>query len=62
MLSPGQGGAAVHLHVHQGAVLSRPGLLQHLKDGHRAAVHDVHLATADGQACQVEVGRQQLLL
>lgn len=53
---------ALYLHVHQGAVLSGPGLLQDLKDGHRAAVHDVHLTAADGQAGQFEVSRQQLLL
>lgn len=51
-----------YLHVHQRAVLSGPGLLQDLKDGHGAAIHDVHLALADAQPGQSEFGLQQLLL
>ena len=51
-----------YLHVDQSAVLGRPGSLQDLKDGHGAAVHDVHLTLADGQPGQREIGHQQLLL
>ena len=51
-----------YLHVHQRAVLSGPGLLQNLKDGHGAAVHDVHLALTDREPSQRELRLQQLLL
>lgn len=63
-MSPAGGSAALsaYLHVHQRAVLSGPGLLQNLKDGHSAAIHDVHLALADGEPGQVELGLQYLLL
>lgn len=54
--------SAVYLHVHQGAVLSGPGLLQDLKDGHCAPVHDVHLTAADDQTGQIKVCGQHLLL
>ena len=51
-----------YLHVHQCAVLSGPGLLQNLKDGHSAAIHDVYLTLADSEPSQTELGLQQLLL
>lgn len=52
----------MYLHIHQCAVLRGPGLLQNLKDGHSAAIHDVHLALADSEPSQGELGLQQLLL
>jgi hypothetical protein len=52
----------MYLHVNQSAVLGGPGPLQDLKDGHGAAVHDVHLTLADGEPSQREIGHQQLLL
>lgn len=55
-------GAVLHLHIHQCAVLSGPGLLQDLKDGHSAAIHDVHLALTNGESSQGKLGLQQLLL
>lgn len=55
-------GGSTHLHIHQGAVLRGPGLLQDLKDGHSAAIHDVNLALTDVEASQTELGCQQLLL
>lgn len=55
-------GGSAHLHIHQRAVLRRPGLLQDLKDGHSAAIHDVNLALANVEASQTELGGQQLLL
>lgn len=62
--SPAEGSVArsAYLHVHQRAVLSGPGLLQNLKDGHSAAIHDVHLTLTDAEPGQVELGLQQLLL
>lgn len=51
-----------YLHIHQRAVLSGPGLLQNLKDGHSAAVHDVHLTLTDAEPSRREFGLQQLLL
>lgn len=60
MRSRGQGWSA-YLHVHQRAVLSSPAFLQNLKDGHGAAIHDVHLTLADSEAGQTELSVQQLL-
>lgn len=52
----------MYLHIHQCAVLLGPGLLQNLKDSHSAAIHDVHLALANGEPSQGKPGLQQLLL
>lgn len=53
---------ATYLHVHQSAVLSGPSSLQNLKDGHCAAIHDVHLAPANREPRQAKLRLQQLLL
>lgn len=52
----------MYLHIHQCAVLRGPGLLQNLKDGHSAAIHDVHLTLANSEPSQGKLGLQQLLL
>lgn len=57
-----QQGEVLHLHIHQCAVLSGPGFLQNLKDGHSAAIHNVHLTLTDGESSQGKLGLQQLLL
>lgn len=59
---PNQQGAVLYLHIHQCAVLSGPGLLQNLKDGHSAAIHDVYLALANSESSQGKLGLQHLLL
>ena len=53
---------SAYLHVNQCAVLSGPGLLQNLKDGHSAAIHDVHLTLTNREPSQGELGLQQLFL